>query len=157
MIEERVGDIFKQKDIDVIVMQCNLFHTFGAGIAKIVKEIYPEAYEADKKTPYGDPEKLGTYSLAKCSDGKIIVNCYSQTGMGAQDRNTSYNDIYTIFKTIEEKLAVKNDKVLAIPFKFGCGLAGGKYRIVRAIIEEVFGKSIVKCVIVRLPNEQDLD
>lgn len=178
MIEHRVGDLLNDTSIDVICHQANLFHTFGGGIARIIREKFPEAYAADCATLHGDktfvPEtgdsrdvqsgrdKLGTYSKAKLADGRMILNCYSQTGMGATDRNTSYNDILIIFKAIEEKTRIWNDanpgneKVIGVPYKYGCGLAGGAWRIVLAIFEEVFKNSPVKLVIVRLPSEPEV-
>ncbi len=163
MIEYRVGNVLEEKDINVILQQCNLYCTFGNGIAKVIKDTYPEAYEADCKTKKGDKSKLGTYTTAATQDGKIICNCYSQTGMGASDRNTSYNDILSIFKTIEEKIRKRNasgttkELIIGIPYKYGSGIAGGSWRIVNAIIEEAFKKSPVKCVIVRLASEPEID
>lgn len=171
MIEHRVGDLLSEPDINVIAHQANLFHTFGGGIARVIKDKFPKAYEADCATVLGiagEPyhtknlAKLGTYSSAKVDDQRTIVNCYSQTGMGATDRNTSYNDILIIFKTLEEKVRTWNDKnpsnqkVIGVPYKYGCGLAGGSWRIVLAIFEEVFKNSSVKLVIVRLASEPEI-
>ena len=36
----------------------------GAGIAKYIKQDFPEAFQADKKTKYADKQKLGTFSEA---------------------------------------------------------------------------------------------
>jgi len=161
-IEYRVGNLLEEKDISVILHQANLFCTFGSGIARAIKDKYPEAYEADCKTVKGDSDKLGGYSSARTKDGKTIVNCYSQTGMGASDRNTSYNDIFVIFKKIEELVRDTNNKggkqhVVGIPYKYGSGLAGGSFRIVNSIIKEVFKNSPVKCVVVRLASEPEID
>ena len=169
-IIQKVGNLLEDVSVEVILHQANLFHTFGGGIAAAIKDAYPAAYDADCATPHGDEQKLGTYSRARCprSDGTdvVIVNCYSQTGMGAKDRNTSYNDIYTIFSDIEEKirsaneLLVKRGKkplVVGIPYRFGCGLAGGKWRIVLAIVEEVFKNSPVTATIIRLASEPEIN
>ncbi len=165
MIEHRVGDLLNEPDINVIAHQANLFHTFGGGIARVIKDKFPDAYAADCATLHGntgDTSKLGTYSSAKVNDKLTILNCYSQTGMGATDRNTSYNDILIIFKTIESKVAAWNaanptdQRVIGVPYKYGCGLAGGAWRIVLAILEEVFKTSPVKLVIVRLASEPEI-
>lgn len=175
MIQQIVGDLLTDPTIHVIAHQANLFHTFGGGIAKVIREKFPEAYAADCATLHGDKDevqtdgsvisgrdKLGTYSKAVLPDGRMIVNCYSQTGMGATDRNTSYNDILIIFREIEAKLAKYNaanpgkEKVVGVPYKYGCGLAGGAWRIVLAIFEEVFKNSPVTLKIVRLPSEPEI-
>ncbi len=167
-ISNRVGDIFVEDDINVIAHQANLFHTFGGGIARVIRDKYPEAYDADLATPKGDPAditacgKLGTYSTAKAPDGRIIVNCYSQTGMGAKDRNTSYNDIVTIFAMLEAKIAVYNkanpgnERIIGVPYGYGSNLAGGRWPVVEAIFKSIFENSPVKLVIVRLPGQADL-
>ena len=147
MIEQRKGNLLTEPGIDIICHQANLFHTFGGGIAATIKDVYPEAFKADLQTAYGSRLKLGTTSVARTSDGKFIVNCYTQTGMGATDRNTSYDDIRKIFTEIE-KIAVESNKVVGVPYKYGCGLAGGDWNIVHQIFVDIFGKSKAKLVIV---------
>ena len=63
-------DAFDANEIQIIIHGCNCFRSFGAGIAKSIKERYPEAYEADLNTGHGDKNKLGHYSYAKLSDDK---------------------------------------------------------------------------------------
>lgn len=160
MIKEVVGNLLETTECNVIVHQCNLFHTFGAGIAKAIKDKFPEAYEADKKTVHGSAGKLGTYSVAQIQKGtgsiQIIVNLYSQTGIGGQDRQTSYDAMVTgltlLCKKLEEGNARGKSYVLGIPFQIGCGLANGSWPIVRAIIEDIFGKSPVQVLIYTLPE-----
>ena len=75
-LKYRMGDLVKDAhNYDVIVHGCNCFNTMGAGIALAVKRKYPEAYEVDKRTKYGDINKLGTISVAYCDD-VIVVNGY---------------------------------------------------------------------------------
>ena len=52
------------KKLDVIIHGCNCFCTMGAGIARSIKECFPEAYEADCKTKRGKLSKLGSLSFA---------------------------------------------------------------------------------------------
>ena len=47
---------------DVIVHGCNCMCTMGAGIAKQIKQKFPEAYRVDCQTKKGDRSKLGTIS-----------------------------------------------------------------------------------------------
>ena len=39
----------KNGEFDVIIQGCNCFHTMGAGIAKYIKQDFPEAFAADKQ------------------------------------------------------------------------------------------------------------
>lgn len=161
MITEKVGDLLGANDVDIIVHQANLFHTFGAGIAKAINLRFPEAFEADKKTPHGDTNKLGTYSVAKINvvNGvqptsiKFVVNLYSQSGMGGKDRQTTYDAMVDGLTKLRDKLEARNDTLtVGIPFQLGCGLANGDWIIVRAIIESVFGKSRIPVIIYTLPE-----
>lgn len=50
---------------DVIAHGCNCQCAMGKGIALSIKQQFPEAYDADLRTPKGDRAKLGTISTAK--------------------------------------------------------------------------------------------
>jgi O-acetyl-ADP-ribose deacetylase (regulator of RNase III) len=159
MITEKVGNLLTATDVDVIVHQANLFHTFGAGIAAIIRKMYPEAYAADCQTVKGDPKRLGTYSHARCIDagGKVrtIVNLYSQSGLGGQDRQTSYDAMVVGMTALRDKLEASQAGrkfVVGMPYRIGSGLANGSWPVVRAIIEDVWGKSPIQVVIYTLPE-----
>lgn len=156
MIEHRKGNLLTQSDINVIAHQCNLYHTFGSGIAKEIKQRFPKAYAIDRETPYGyeaytdqNYNKFGRYSVAEINDNLTIINCYSQRGFGSQDRNTSYDEIYTIFHKLEA-IYRNSGKVLGVPKNFGCGLGSGRWHIVNAIFEEIFSNSPLHFVICEL-------
>lgn len=130
------ADILKQDDLDVIIHQCNCFHTMGAGVAKAIKAKYPEAYEADLKTGYGSREKLGDFSYYQGE--KLIINLYSQHyfGLGVF---TDYSALYIGLEKVRDFLITFNKPLkIGIPFMIGCGLAGGKIPLVDKTIESVF-------------------
>ena len=160
MIEERIGDIFEQDDINVIVHCANCFCTMGAGIAKIIKQRYPEAYRADCDFdfPKGSRKRLGQISLAEVENGtKIIVNVYGQ-----YDYKSNYfkkRSFYLNYEALENGLKLirsylmnrEGEWVLGIPHGIGCGLAGGNWVAVREIITKTFGDtSEIKVVICKL-------
>jgi O-acetyl-ADP-ribose deacetylase (regulator of RNase III) len=137
MITEKNGDLLEANDIDVAIHQTNLFHTFGAGIAKQIKEKFPNAYKADLATKKGDKNKLGTYSFA-FDNGKYIVNMYAQDGFAKPGKPATD---YVAFK--KAIIKIENHfvgKVIGVPHGIGCGLAGGNWNIVRAILDDVFLK-----------------
>ncbi|MEN8258621.1 MAG: hypothetical protein ABFS09_12235 [Thermodesulfobacteriota bacterium] len=51
--------------VDVIIHGGNCFCTMGAGIAKAIKDVFPDACEADLAPQEGDRNKLGTLSGAQ--------------------------------------------------------------------------------------------
>ena len=78
------GDLVKlalDGQFDAIVHGCNCFHTMGAGIAKTIASVLPEAFEADKATAYSEEAKLGTISTAtiqRISSNFVVINAYTQ-------------------------------------------------------------------------------
>ena len=151
----RIGDLLEQKDINIILNCNNLFHTFGAGIALAIKNKYPEAYQADLKTIYGDKSKLGTFSWAKTQDDKTICNLYAMKGLGVNQRQLDYEAFYTCLERIKELVegSINKDKyVVGIPYLIGCSLAGGSYSVVESMIFDIFGSSDIKVVICVLPK-----
>jgi len=158
MITHIVGNLLDTDKCNVIVHQANLFHTFGGGIAKAIREKFPEAYAADKQTPHGDKAKLGTFSIGRISDKKgtsieYIINMYSQDGIGGRDRNTRYDNMVDALNKLKNQLEAKPKRfTLGIPFQLGCGLASGSWLIVSAIIYDIFGQSNVPVYIYYLPE-----
>lgn len=127
------GDLIQlalKGQFDVIVHGCNCFHTMGAGVAKSIRNVFPPAFQADRKTPYGDKSKLGTISSVRINN-LIIVNGYTQYryGRGVQ---VDYNAIRSVFRIIKKQFSG-----LRIGFpKIGAGLGGGNWDIISSIIEE---------------------
>ena len=121
----------------------NLYHTFGAGIAKQIKIRYPTAYQADCETSKGSEKKLGTYSSSYEND-KTIYNLYGQVGIGNNGdplkRNCKYDHIHdAMWLVCEHIIDTKGDSpyTLGIPYGMGCGLAGGDFKIVYVILESI--------------------
>lgn len=152
MIEHRKGDLLDQPDINVICHVSNCFNTMGAGIALAIKNKYPEAYAADCATAEGDSSKLGAFSWAKTSDGKTILNLYAQFDYGGNGkRYTNYEAFYMGMSTIHDQLLdSKKSLVLGVPKFIGCNRAGGSWKIIEAMLVELFGDSKIKLVIVEL-------
>lgn len=132
-----------------IIHQANCQNTMGSGIARFIREKYPEAYEVDCKTVAGDIGKLGTFSWVKASDGKYIYNCYSQFRYGRDKRYTDYEAIYTGLQRIEAHAKVQGVTSLSLPHGMGCVQAGGSWHVVRAIIEDIFDQNDIELYICR--------
>ena len=123
--------------------QCNCFHTMGSGIAKYIREAYPQAYDADLQTKYMSRAKLGTFSLArvpvKDKPDNFIYNIYSQYEYGSPtERHTSYDALVDGVTAVRSH-ALENDiELLGLPQNIGCRLGGGNWNIVEAILREIF-------------------
>ncbi len=141
------GDLLKlatEGNFDVICHQANCFHTMGSGIAKQIREQFPEAYEADLVTINGDSSKLGTYSFAIVTRGSfsfVVANLYGQHSFG-RGIQTNYSALRNCFKNLKETHGNKKLR-FGIPYKISCGLAGGDWNIVSKIIEdELSGENV---------------
>jgi len=114
-------------------------HTQGAGLAKHIKQAFPEAFEADKKTGYGDKNKLGTFSEATVNingHNLTIINAYTQYRYGTDKDHFEYDTFPKLLQSIKAKYG---DKKIGIPL-IGCGLAGGdEPRILKMIKENLEG------------------
>lgn len=154
MIINYRGDIF-DSDVNGILHQANLHHTFGSGIAAQIKAKFPDAYKADLETKEGDYHKLGTFSHARqfsnASQRKIdIFNIYSQIGFRTVGNQcaTHYPSVFTGMLAVKEyinlihpiryKLGHPIKYKLGIPYKYGSGLAGGDWTEILKIIGKVF-------------------
>ena len=141
MINQTVqGDLIveaKKLKYDVIVHGCNCHNTMGSGIAKAIKQVFPEMYEADCKTIAGDKSKLGTYSSAdislKVGRPCVGINAYTQFDFGRTKINVDYQAVEAVFAKLNKDFSGKK---IGIP-KIGAGLAGGDWATISEIINSV--------------------
>ena len=120
---------------DVVIHGCNCFCTMGAGIAKLIRNNFPEAYKADLETVMGNKEKLGTYSQARIKrNGNIftIVNGYTQYNFSGQGPLADYGAIQKLFSMIKKDFS---NQRIGYP-KIGAGLAKGDWEVISDIINK---------------------
>jgi len=120
---------------DVIIHGCNCFCTMGAGIARLIRDNFPEAYQADLKTRMGEKEKLGTYSLARIERNDnifTVVNGYTQYDFSGHGVLVDYGAVRKLFAGIKNNFS--NQKI-GYP-KIGAGLAKGNWEMISDIINE---------------------
>lgn len=140
-------DALNNEEVNVILQGCNAFCAFGKGLALEIKNRYPEAYDADKKTVYASKEKLGKISFVEVSTNHFIVNCYTQYHWikGLNNEPTIVKNGKTVF-VLANYEAIKNSMIavrnqfdkelrLGIP-KIGAGLANGDWMKIESIIKE---------------------
>lgn len=146
-MKEIKGDLIKlakNNTFDAIIHGCNCFNTFRAGIAKQIKQEFPEAYIADRKTIYGDKNKLGSYSSVYIDKYKLhVINAYTQYAYGSNKRNADYNAIKTVFKSIERDFQGLS---FGIPM-IGCGLGKGNWSEVYNIINPIMENENITLII----------
>ena len=131
------GNIFDCTE-NIIVHQTNCQGVMSSGIAKQVKERYPEVFNAYYH--YCKTQELkdifGTALICQVSDYKYIANVFGQNTFG-QGLQTNYDMLKNALKEVHD-FAKENNLSVAIPYKIGCGLGGGDWNTVYDIITEIF-------------------
>ena len=133
MLKHTKGNLItlaEQGEFDVIIHGCNCFNTMGGGIAREIRERYPEAAKADQSTISGNIDKLGSYTAY--DTGKfLIVNAYTQYDMSRGEDVFEY-DAFGIL--IRKFTHIFHNQRIGLPY-IGMGLAGGDKDIIMAYIE----------------------
>lgn len=146
MLKYKVGNLIdaaRSGEVNVIGHGCNCFTTMGSGIAPQIAKAWPRVLRADQETVKGDRNKLGNYTcVTSIAEDLMIFNLYTQYGFWGRNkglRDLDYNALYDALRRM--RTAIINgpfiDVKVGLPL-IGCGLAGGNWRIVSRIIEEVF-------------------
>jgi len=134
-------DLAEQGLFDVIVHGCNCQNTMGSGIAKEIRERYPQAYESDTQISKSKNanQKLGTYSEANV--GKfVIINAYTQ--LNYLPRGQDHFDYEGFDKILNILLNQYGNASIGFPY-IGMGLAGGdSNKIIESL--ESFAKKVSK-------------
>lgn len=156
MIATLKHDIFDTAETfaQAIIHQANCQCVMGSGIAKDIKERFPEAFAADCRTVKGDATKLGRCSIAKLTLANqaiypnllYIVNLYGQNHYSTDIRHTSYDALAAGFERIYKWSIQKGIAQLAVPYRMGCNRAGGNWHIVKGIMEGIFGDDQEICL-----------
>ncbi|MEM9264533.1 MAG: Appr-1-p processing protein [Cyanobacteria bacterium P01_F01_bin.13] len=124
----------------VIVQQVNCQGVMGAGLAKQiadkwprVKEEYLEICNRAVKPP------LGFYKLTRINEGLSVASVFGQDGYERKGCHTNYMALIGGLKHLHaytKNLKGETIYSMYIPHGIGCGLAGGDWHVVSALIEQ---------------------
>ena len=143
MIKHIKCDIF-ESGADVICHQVNCQGVMGSGVAKQVREKYPEVYKyyMSECKKHSVEEILGATQLIQINETTHIANLFGQNHYGYDGK------VYTDYKALGDAIfetavwaTLNEKKTIAFPYLMGCHRGGGDWNIVYKIIEEVFGDS----------------
>lgn len=131
-------DIF-DSDVSIIIHQCNCFWNMEDGFAKQLKEKFPEAQIADRKTKFGDRNKLGSYSKVcfPSKNLKYIFNLYSQYRYGTNEQQTDYDALQYGLNDIFYWCLLNNFKRVGMPYLIGCESGEGNQSVVLQILKKL--------------------
>jgi O-acetyl-ADP-ribose deacetylase (regulator of RNase III) len=132
-IEHVMGDLLKA-EADVIVHQVNCQGVMGAGVARQIREQFPNTYNVYKDycSKYqGHTADLLGECLYTFEEPFVICNAFGQNFYYRNSVQTEYDKLEKCFYDIAKKY---HGKKVALPWKIGCGLAGGDWNIVYEMI-----------------------
>ena len=154
MVRSIKGDMLEQK-YGILCHQTNYEGVMGGGIAAV---IWDKLLSDQHRKNYTDfcrksgKTALGYAQFLFIRETLIIANCFSQNGFNEPDADgsiTNYAAMRECFEKVRD-FAKQMGLPVFIPYGMGCGVAGGKWDKVVAIINDIFGKSDVVVTIVRL-------
>ena len=147
MITYLKGDLL-DSNVDYICHQVNCRGRMGSGIARQIRERFPEVYRVyreryeDALRVLDSPDRmLGSTDIVQIpGTNQHVVNMYSQRSYGRYGkRYTSYKAFEFILR--ELKKDIPTDCTIGFPKAIGCGLGGGNWAVISKMIEEILGES----------------
>ena len=141
MIHFVKGDLLDSK-CDLICHQVNCQGVMGSGVARQIREKWPEVYNQYCKRVESSLTRgrdlLGQTQAVKINENQSVVNIFGQLYYNYDGRRyTSYDAfetaLYTIKKTYDDKVSI------AFPYKIASDRGGANWRVIRTMIEENLG------------------
>lgn len=123
----------------VVCHQVNCMGVMGAGLAKQIKDRFPEVFRVYKERcsiwRQNPQANLGhvQFCSALGSDGYIIANIFGQLYYGTGQRRTDYSALRAGLRRVSEAFY---NSTIRIPYGMGCGFGGGDWEIVLGIIQD---------------------
>jgi O-acetyl-ADP-ribose deacetylase (regulator of RNase III) len=151
MITYKIGDLLKDSSAMFLLHQVNCMGIMGGGIAYQIKLQNPQVnrdyiYLCNGQKEIG--ELLGNVQILPVDDfyslkPQYIVNCFGQKKVSSITKMTSYDALDECFIAVKNYCEVHYPEgcVIGLPYKIGCGLGGGDWEIVEAIIRKNFAQS----------------
>lgn len=146
MISYVSGDILTPNAEERAVIVChqvNCKGVMGAGLALQVRRKHPGVYRLYRDKCSQIAAGIGglgdvQFCSVLADAGYVVANIFGQDRYGKGECFTNYDALWKAFRTIAATFPAH---VIRIPYKLGCGLAGGDWSVVSAIIEETLGKA----------------
>jgi O-acetyl-ADP-ribose deacetylase (regulator of RNase III) len=117
----------------IICHQVNCKGVMGAGLAKSLREKYPVCFTSYSKYCKEGKFLLGMVQFVKVNPGLYICNMAGQNGYGIGKRQTDYDALTVCLNKLHTK-SIELGLTPYLPYKMGCGLAGGGWNVVGNLI-----------------------
>ena len=135
MLVYKPGDILQATE-NIICHQVNVDGVMGGGLALQIADTYPnvERFYQDYAFQLGYDYKIlkGKSCGVHINNHQRIENCFTQK----PNFNTDYEAIKQCFKKLLNETKIFKTTI-AIPYKYGCGIAKGNWEEVSKIFEDL--------------------
>jgi O-acetyl-ADP-ribose deacetylase (regulator of RNase III) len=133
------GDATNPKEVKgnkILVHCCNNLGLMGAGIAKTIRDKWPDIYKQYKEWSKEPDFGLGKVQLLKADNDLVIGNMIGQEGIGFTNGKPPirYDAIDSCLKRVAEVIKKQHSVISVIAPKFGAGLAGGDWSEIEKLI-----------------------
>jgi O-acetyl-ADP-ribose deacetylase (regulator of RNase III) len=125
---------------DVIAHQVNCQGVMGSGVAKQIKEKWPDVFEKYQyRVKMANYPVLGDCQLIQIEQNKFVANLFGQKYYGRENfRYTSYDAIYDALTKLSAYMQEKNCKSVAIPYKMSSDRGGADWNVILTMLSSVF-------------------
>lgn len=153
MVSFHTGNII-DSGADIICHQVNCQGAMNSGVAKAIRQKWPEVYTEyhqcakDIDIGFGDMQlswehMFGHIQLVYLGEenghSKGVINMFAQEGYGYDGRRyTSYDAFWSCLGEI--KKYITPGKTLAFPARIGCVRGGANWNVILTMISEVLGE-----------------
>lgn len=153
-IREVIGDLL-EGDSKIIVHQVNCMGEMNSGVAKAIRNKYPEVFEQYNRYIRSHTGRtslmLGTCLLVPVNDGKIVANIFGQNFFGYDgERYTSYDAVCEGLEGLCSLL--REPTTIGFPYKMSSDRGGADWDIILSIIKSVFKNTEHSITIYKLPQ-----
>ena len=141
-----------ESDASVFCHQVNCLGVWGSGIAKSMREIFPDVYEQYREICVKNKfnKLLGNTAIIQ-SGNRYIANMFAQERFGYDGiRYTSYDAFYNCLVRIKEFCEKNAINKIALPYKIGSDRGGADWNVIYSMIESVFAKTNIMVEICRI-------
>lgn len=139
MIKICQGSVFDSK-APLIAHQVNCKGVMGSGLAKQVRARYPSVFDEYalfcKQHNYSE-DALGKIQVVSTHE-RCIANLFAQYSYGRDIQQTQYEALRKCLWELRAYATKHGIKRIAIPYKLGCGLAGGSWKVVFPMVYNTF-------------------
>ena len=142
------GNILEEVKQGIIIQQVNAQGVMGSGIAKQIRDKWPVVWEQYSQTFPAHPKdrglsRMGQLLMVRVNEGLWVANIVGQQFYGKDSRRyTSYDalsdGLHALVSFMDISAYWLTDEQVHHPM-IGCGLGGGKWPIVKAMIEHIVG------------------